>query len=210
MAATYQAPSRRQLPTRIWGQLPRDPCAKAGRRSVAPCQGEVRARRLHGARTPDPPSQPTAQEVPTHPRPTVPGTQPGQPGPPERPTDLLTGRRLPGGQGGGADVEAEGPVGVELGVVEELVAGALAREGGLLEGVGEQLVRHVRGEQGFGHDQGAVARRGLVLGDREPLGVLDVGHGHRGPGQAGVEPLKDLRGDRGAALPAPGRSGRAG
>jgi hypothetical protein len=38
---------------------------------------------------------------------------------------------------------AKGPVGVELLVVEELVAGALAREGGLLEGVGEQLVRHL-------------------------------------------------------------------
>ena len=46
-------------------------------------------------------------------------------------------------EGGGADEVAQGPVGVELLVVEELVAGALAREGGLLEGVGEQLVRHL-------------------------------------------------------------------
>jgi hypothetical protein len=89
-------------------------------------------------------------------------------------------------------VEAEGAVGVELLVVEELVAGALAGEGGLLQGVGEQLIRHVRGEHGLGHDQGAVAGRLLVGGDRERLRVLDVPADHRLAGQAGVEPLQDL------------------
>ena len=60
--------------------------------------------------------------------------------------DRLLGRV----DGAVAELAAEGLVGVELAMVEPLVAGAVAREDRLLGGIGEELAGQLGGERGLG------------------------------------------------------------